>query len=201
MEHRWHERAEAAEAALEQAHADMADIRADMARQYATLQVCHGEGCSSTGLLPTLSLLACMLRLSTCQLLLSVSVQDHSSQQLQGLEERMADAQAQMRAALQLAETAESRAKQLLQEKEHMVSALHLAQPLHNPQIRRHRHTHGCGAGCVRVCVCLQAARHEQEVQQLHRQYAAMMQGELGKMRERLQEQYNEACGEAALTD
>lgn len=50
------------------------------------------------------------------------------------------------------------------------------------------------------LCVCSQAARHEQEVQQLHRQYAAMMQGELGKMRERLQEQYNEACGEAALS-
>jgi hypothetical protein len=48
-------------------------------------------------------------------------LQDQSSQQLQGLEERMADAQAQMRAAQQLAEAAESRAKQLLQEKEHMV--------------------------------------------------------------------------------
>lgn len=39
LEHRWRERAEAAEAALEQSRLDMADIKADMARQHATLQV------------------------------------------------------------------------------------------------------------------------------------------------------------------
>jgi hypothetical protein len=50
------------------------------------------------------------------------------------------------------------------------------------------------------LCVFPQAAQHESDLQQLHRQYAAMMQGELGRMRERLQEQYNEACGEAALS-
>lgn len=80
-----------------------------------------------------------------------VSVQDRSSQQLQGLEERMADARAQMRAAQQLAETAESRARQLLQEKEHMVSALHLV-PSRNPQIRKQRHTRTRRRMPVSVC-------------------------------------------------
>lgn len=40
LEHRWRERAEAAEAALEQSRLDMADIKADMARQHTALQVC-----------------------------------------------------------------------------------------------------------------------------------------------------------------
>jgi len=39
LERGWRERAEVAEAALEQAKADMADIKADMARQHTTLQV------------------------------------------------------------------------------------------------------------------------------------------------------------------
>jgi hypothetical protein len=39
LEHSWRIRAEAAEAALEQARVDMADIRADITRQTASLQV------------------------------------------------------------------------------------------------------------------------------------------------------------------
>lgn len=42
LEHKWRERAEAAEAAVEQARTDMADIKADMARQHTSLQVTAG---------------------------------------------------------------------------------------------------------------------------------------------------------------
>jgi hypothetical protein len=42
LEHKWRERAEAAEAAVEQARTDMADIKADMARQHTSLQVTGG---------------------------------------------------------------------------------------------------------------------------------------------------------------
>lgn len=43
QERTWRQRAEAAEAALEQAKQDMADIKADMMRQHAMLQVGEGE--------------------------------------------------------------------------------------------------------------------------------------------------------------
>jgi hypothetical protein len=40
LEKSWRQRAEMAEAALEQARIDTADIRADMARQHNSTQVC-----------------------------------------------------------------------------------------------------------------------------------------------------------------
>lgn len=60
-EHRWRERAEAAEAALEQARVDMADIRADMTRQSASLQVgrCTAGGCSGINLTFSRELVQC----------------------------------------------------------------------------------------------------------------------------------------------
>lgn len=54
-------------------------------------------------------------------------------------------------------------------------------------------------AAAVMSLVSVQAAAHQQELQRLHRQYAAMMQDALGKMRDKLQEQYAEACGNPVL--
>lgn len=51
-------------------------------------------------------------------------LQEHSTQQLQEVEQRMADAQAQMLAAQQIAVKADAQAKQLLQEKEQTVRAM-----------------------------------------------------------------------------
>jgi hypothetical protein len=50
-------------------------------------------------------------------------VQDQSAQQMQGLEGRMADMQAQMLAAQQVDDKADAQVKQLLQEKEQTVSS------------------------------------------------------------------------------
>lgn len=41
---------------------------------------------------------------------------------------------------------------------------------------------------------CLQAVAHQQELQRLHKQYAAILQDTLSKMRSKLQDEYNAAC-------
>lgn len=48
--------------------------------------------------------------------------------------------------------------------------------------------------GTLAAPACLQAAAHQQELQLLHKQYAAILQDTLSKMRSKLQDEYNAAC-------
>lgn len=63
----------------------------------------------------------------------------------------------------------------------------------------QHTDSHHVYFAAATTWVSVQEAAHQQELQRLHRQYAAMMHDLLGKMRDKLQEQYADACGDPVL--